>query len=146
MTPMKRNDAPVAASVRANQRLLAASGVLGGAIGVGLVLVLIPQGEGAPDMVDLLHAPLPAWFAILVALAWGVALPLIAWRWQRVVDEHEREAYRDGAVAGFYVMGAGAPVWWVLARGGLVAEVDPIGLYVATLAVTGIVWLYRKYA
>ncbi|WP_203309443.1 MULTISPECIES: hypothetical protein [Sphingomonas] len=146
MISTKNGNAPLAPSVRANRRLLAISAVFGAVIGVATVFVQLPHSDGAPTMGDLLRAPLPAWFAILIAVAWGIVLPLISWRWERVVDEHERQAYRDGAVAGFYVMGVGAPMWWILARGGLVPAVDAIGLYVATMAATAVVWLWRKYA
>jgi hypothetical protein len=129
---------------RANHRLLALSGLLGGAIGLGIALVATHE---APDggHPDLLSAPLPLWFAILLALAWGVVLPVISWRWHRVVDEHEREAYRDGAVAGFYAVAIGAPVWWAFWRAGVLPPVDATAVLAAMIAVSGIVWLWRKY-
>lgn len=133
-------------SERANHRWQAISAVLGGVIAVATTLpVLRGHRPGTPPP-SLVTAPLPAWLAVAVALIWGVVLPIICWRWHRVVDEHERAAYRDGAVAGFYVVGAAAPVWYWLWRGGLAPPVDAITLYVATVAVTGVVWLVRKYA
>lgn len=137
---------PKGPSERSNQRLLMWSGALGGAIGLGTALALIWERAPGEPMPSLLTAPLPAWVAILVVIAWGVVLPVIAWRWHQVVDEHERQAFRDGAIAGFYVMGVGAPVWWFLWRGRLAPAVDAVWLYVATVAVTGAVWLWRKYA
>jgi hypothetical protein len=134
------------ASVRANHRLLAISGALGGVVGLILaIFVLSDRPDGANVGTAMIYAPLPSWLAVAIALVWGVVLPIISWRWERVVDEHEREAYRDGAVAGFYVIGVGAPVWWLLWRGGLLPPVDAIIVYAAVLTVTGVVWLWRKY-
>ena len=89
---------------------------------------------------------LPLWFAILMALMWGVVVPIISWRWHRVVDEHESRAYRDGALAAFYVVGLGAPVWWFLWRGGVLPPLQVEWVYGALMATCGIVWMWRKYA
>jgi hypothetical protein len=134
------------ASERANHRLLLISGAIGGVIGLVLALsVLTGHHDDATVGQAMVSGPIPAWLAIAIALIWGVLMPIISIRWERVVDEHEREAYRDGAVAGFYVIGCGAPVWWFLWRGGLVPPVDSALLYAAVLIVTGAVWLWRKY-
>ncbi len=90
-------------------------------------------------------SPLPLWFAILMAVMWGIAIPIISWRWHRVVDEHESRAYRDGALAAFYVVGFGAPVWWFLWRGGVLPPVQVEWVYGAMMATCGIVWVWRKY-
>ena len=131
-------------SERASHRLLMWSGALGGVIGLVTALAMLRDqaGEAHPS---LLSAPLPAWVALLVVVAWGVVLPVISWRWHRVVDEHEREAYRDGAVLGFYVLTIGAPVWWFLWRGGMAPPVDPVAMFIAPLSAAGIVWIWRKY-
>lgn len=137
---------PKSASTRANHALLAICGFLGGMVGLALAVSALTSGGDKADVADtMITGPLPAWVAVALALVWGVLLPIISWRWERVVDEHEREAYRQGAVAGFYMIGIGAPGWWLLARGGLVPPVDPIGLYIAVLSVTGAVWLWHKY-
>ncbi len=133
-------------SERANHRLLAICGGLGGAIGLATAVVALQQRHGPNGAnVSLLTTPLPAWLAVVIAVLWGVVLPVISWRWHRVVDEHEREAYRDGAIAGYYVIGVGAPVWWFLWRGGLLPAVDAFWLYVAVMTVSGTVWIWRKY-
>lgn len=134
-------------SERENRRLLLWSGVLGGVIGAATAIVALtgrPRGGGHTPF-DFVTSPLPAWFALLVVIAWGVVLPIISWRWHRVVDEHEREAYRDGAVAAFYVIGVGAPCWWFLWRGGMAPPVDAGALYAAMMVAGGGVWLWRKY-
>lgn len=143
----RRSPEPKSASTRSNHALLAVSGFLGGMIGLALAVTgLSNKPAGVGDAGDaMLNGPLPVWLAVALAVLWGVVLPIISWRWERVVDEHEREAYRQGAVAGFYVIGVGAPVWWLLSRADLVRPVDPMGLYIAVLTVTGAVWLWHKY-
>lgn len=142
----RRTPEPKSASTRSNHALLAVCGFLGGMIGLALALSAMTGRERDADTAAaMLNAPLPVWLAVVLAIVWGVVLPIVSWRWERVVDEHEIEAYRRGAVAGFYMMGIGAPVWWLLSRAALVPPVDPIGLYVAVLSVTGGVWIWHKY-
>ncbi|WP_312489368.1 hypothetical protein [Sphingomonas sp.] len=133
-------------SERANHRLLAISGGVGGIAGLSTALIVLQQPPGATARPDLWSSPLPLWFAVLMALIWGVIIPVISWRWHRVVDEHERQAYRDGAVASFYTVGLGVPVWWFLWRGGALPPVQIEWVYGAMLGVGGLVWLWRKYA
>jgi membrane associated rhomboid family serine protease len=128
-------------SERANHRLLAISGAVGGIVGLSTALIMLQQ----PERTDPWSSPLPLWFAVLMALIWGVVIPITSWRWHRVVDEHERQAYRDGAVASFYTVGLGVPVWWFLWRGGALPPVQVEWVYGAMLAVGGLVWLWRKY-
>ncbi|WP_322963036.1 hypothetical protein [Sphingomonas fuzhouensis] len=132
-------------SERTNHRLLAISGVVGGIAGLSTALIVLQQPPGASPHPDLWSSPLPLWFAILMALIWGVVIPIISWRWHRVVDEHESRAYRDGALAAFYVVGLGAPVWWFLWRGGVLPPLQAEWVYGALMATCGIVWMWRKY-
>jgi len=135
-------------SERANHRLLVLSGGVGGLIGLALAtvsLLSMPHGRKLDDHA-VWTSPLPLWFAIVMALLWGVVIPIISWRWHRVVDEHERQAYRDGAVASFYTVGLGVPVWWLLWRGGVLPPVQVDWVYGAMRTVGSIVWLWRKYA
>ena len=138
---------PKGPSERANHRLLAISGAVGGVVGGAMAVVsILHRPHGTPfDHQTLWTSPLPLWFAILMVLVWGVVIPVISWRWHRVVDEHERQAYRDGAVASFYTVGLGVPIWWFLWRGGALPPVQFEWVYVAMLAVGSIVWLWRKY-
>lgn len=136
-----------APSERANHRLLALSGGVGGLAGLAMAtisLLYLPHGKKL-DHEAMWTSPLPLWFAIVMALVWGVAIPIISWRWHRVVDEHERQAFRDGAVASFYTIALSVPVWWFLWRGGALPPVQVEWVYGAMLAVGSIVWLWRKY-
>lgn len=135
-------------SERANHRLVIMSGVVGGVMGFATALMMIlsdPAGLKSGHF-DPWTSPLPLWFAILMALMWGVVVPIISWRWHRVVDEHESQAYRDGALAAFYVVGLGAPVWWFLWRGGVLPQLQVEWVYCALMTTCGLVWMWRKYA
>ncbi len=142
----KRRTEQKSASERANHRLLAVSGLLGGVVATVLAFAALGDHRRGEDLADaMLTGPLPVWLAVILVLLWGVVLPIISWRWERVVDEHEREAYREGAVAGFYTISIGGPVWWILERAGLVRPVDWMALYVMVVIASGVVWLWRKY-
>ncbi|MFN3775187.1 hypothetical protein [Sphingomonas parapaucimobilis] len=130
-------------SERANHRLLALSGGVGGL--AGLALATVSFLSRPRDHEAVWTSPLPLWFAIVMALTFGIVIPLLSWRWHQVVDEHERQAYRDGAVASFYTVGLGVPVWWFLWRGGALPPVQIGWVYGAMLCVGSIVWLWRKY-
>jgi hypothetical protein len=131
-------------SEKANHRILMICGAVGGVTGLAMALGVRQMNVGG-DHPSLTTGPIPAWMGIGLALVWGVVIPVLSWRWHRVVDEHEREAYRDGAVAGFYTLSIGGGVWWFLWRGGLLPEVDAFWLYLATLTAAGLVWAWRKY-
>jgi hypothetical protein len=125
---------------RRNYAVLLVSGALGGVIGMALTL-----GGGSP-LDAFTNSPLPAWLAILIALPIAVLLPVICVYWHRhAVDEQEAAAYKLGALLGIYTYFIGAPTWWVLWRGGLLPAPDGIPIYLVTLTVTGVTWLWAKY-
>ncbi|WP_230481308.1 hypothetical protein [Sphingomonas sp. Leaf21] len=134
-------------SERANHRLLGVSAAVGGVMGMAMSLMAF--GATPPGVkhgpFDMWTTPLPTWFAVLMAMICGLVVPFISWRWHRVVDEHESRAYRDGALAAFYVVSLGVPVWWFLWRGGLVPPVQFEWVYGALMLSCGIVWAWRKY-
>ncbi len=78
-------------------------------LSMAVVAILSTPAGTKPSAFHMWTSPLPLWFAILMAVMWGIAIPIISWRWHRVVDEHESRAYRDGALAAFYVVGSERP-------------------------------------
>ncbi|QXT36983.1 hypothetical protein KV697_06705 [Sphingomonas sanguinis] len=135
-------------SERANHRLLAISGAVGGIMGIAMSLMAIGSAPAGmkTHAIDMWTIPLPTWFAVLMALICLVVVPLISWRWHRVADEHENRAYRDGALVAFYVVSLGVPAWWFLWRGGVLPPVRVDWVYGALILSCGIVWMWRKYA
>ncbi len=137
---MPREKEPLTAKERKNRNLLVACMVIGGVIGIALTLV-----DPARPMGAFSDTPIPAWAAIGFAIVWGIIIPLISWQWHRTVDEQEIDAYKQGALYGFYVFSVGAPVWWILWRGGLLPPINGPILYYAVLMTCGVVWLRKKY-
>jgi hypothetical protein len=125
---------------RRNYTVLLLCGALGGAIGVALTL-----GGGTP-LDAFSNSPLPTWLAVLLAVPIAVLLPIICVYWHRhAVDEQESAAYKLGALFGIYTYFIGAPTWWLLWRGGLLPAPNGIAIYMVTLSVTGVIWLWAKY-
>jgi hypothetical protein len=89
--------------------------------------------------------PISPTIAAGLVLAFVLVLPILGWQWHKTVDEHEREAYQVGAVAAAYMFLIGAPVWWLLWRGGIVPEPNGVILYFAFNFTLLIVWLWKKY-
>lgn len=137
---MAEGKEPLTARERKNRNLLIACVVIGGAIGVALTLFDPEQPFGAFS-----DRPIPAWAAIGFAILWGALVPWISWKWHKSVDEQEIDAYRQGALYGFYVYSVGAPVWWIMWRGGMAPAINGPILYYAVLMTCGAVWLRKKY-
>lgn len=144
-TAMKNEDKePLSRKERLNRNLLIGCMVLGGIM--GMVLALVETGNGVKGMSMFSNSPLPTGIALILAFVWAVIVPGIAWYWHRyAVDEQEAHAYREGAYYAFYAYAVGAPLWWVLWRGGLVPVPDGIIIYYITISVCGVVWLWKKY-
>lgn len=144
-TAMKNDDkAPLSKKERLNRNLLIACILLGGVMGGIMGFVESQQESDGLSMFS--NSPLPTAIALTFAFVWAVIVPGIAWYWHRyAVDEQELHAYREGAYYAFYTYAIGAPVWWVLWRGGLVPEPNGIIIYYVTLSICGVVWLWKKY-
>lgn len=113
---------------------------LGAAIGVIMAIV-------EPSLDIFSNAPMPPVVAGALAFVIAVPIPLLSWYWHmRVADEQEVDAYRKGTMFALYVFWIGAPVWWLLWRGGLAPAPDGVLLYFVTIAVAGIVWFRTKYS
>ncbi|WP_238929665.1 hypothetical protein [Sphingopyxis terrae] len=111
-------------------------------LGAGVALTLqVAQGSG--DLAS--DAPLTPATAIIVSAIWVVGMSVASLFYFRAVDDHERHAYYLGSVAGFHAFVIACPVWWVAARASLAPPVDAMALFVLTLAVNLIVYLWFKY-
>lgn len=134
---------PLTAKERLNRNLLIASGAIGGVIGLALALA---SGFDEPSFALMSRDPLPTWLAATLVVVLGVLLPIIGYYWHRyAVDEQEADAYKTGALAALYLYMIGAPVWWFAWRGGFAPEPDGVIIYLATVSLVGVVWLWKKY-
>lgn len=139
-TPVTEDKEPLTAKERMNRNILIGCMLLGGVIGMALALA----GPGGPDSA-FSNEPIQPWLAIVIGLVWGVGMPIATLFWQRYIDEQEADAYRWGAYYGFLVYTVGAPLWWILWRGGLVPEPNGVIIYYIVLGTAGFEWLRRKY-
>jgi hypothetical protein len=115
--------------------------VIGMAVGAGLSL----SGDAPTQPLDFMEGPLPSGIAAgLIALIVLVLAP-ITWFWHRNIDEHEEQSYRTGALLALYFYSAAAPIWWLGHRGGFLPEADGTTIYLATMAVWGVVWFRQRH-
>ncbi len=89
---------PMTTREKLNRNIMVGCGLLGAAIGATLVAT---DGSIPSDPQTMFSdSPLPLALAVLLAVFWGVIMPVIAWFWHtRAIDEQEANAYRDG---GYY--------------------------------------------
>lgn len=115
--------------------------------GAAISLILVLQNDtltGNP--IDLLSGPLSPGIAVVLALLVGVLMPVLSIYWHvRAIDEQEAAAYSKGTLLAAYAYWIGAPVWWLLWRGGLVAAPDGVAIYLITIAIAAVTWFWAKY-
>jgi hypothetical protein len=126
-----------------NHVVMAVASLLGAAISI--ILILHHSGPASTPLA-LFDGPLSPAVAVVLALLVGIITPALSIYWHlRVIDEQEAAAYNKGALIAMYAFWVGAPVWWLLWKGGLVSVPDGALIYVATVIIAVIVWLWAKY-
>jgi hypothetical protein len=122
---------------------MAVASLLGAAISI--ILILHHSGPASTPLA-LFDGPLSPAVAVVLALLVGIITPALSIYWHlRVIDEQEAAAYNKGALIAMYAFWVGAPVWWLLWKGGLVSVPDGVLIYVTTVIIAVIVWLWAKY-
>lgn len=123
---------------RRSRFTMVATGAVGALIGLGLMLA-------DPSTEFLGNGPISPAAALILVVAIGLVLPAMSLYWHlRVADEQEAAAYSRGTLIAMYAYWIGAPVWWLLWRGGFVPAPDGMAIYLATTAVAGAIWLHGK--
>jgi len=126
-----------------NQRIIVFCALLGGGIAIALMASATAE-YGDPSVFT--EVPIKPWVAIVLALIIGVGMPVLSVYWHyRVIDEQEADAYRSGALIAAYTFWIGAPVWWLLWRGGLVPAPNGVAIYMVTTFIALIIWFWKKY-
>lgn len=137
-----RDDEPLTRKERLNRNILVASGVLGAAMGMAVVLSADTVTLGAMFS----SAPLPPLLAAAFVAVFLLVLPPLTIYWQkRAVDEQEIDAYKTGAQYAVHLYMIGAPAWWFAWRGGFAPEPNGIVIYMIVTFTMLIVWLGKKY-
>lgn len=135
---------PMTTREKLNRNIMVGCGLLGAAIGATLVAT---DGSIPSDPQTIFSdSPLPLALAVLLAVFWGVIMPVIAWFWHtRAIDEQEANAYRDGGYYAAYAYLMGAPTWWFLWRGGLLPEPNGTLIFCLFAIIWTAVWFWKKY-
>ena len=146
---MVENDAPHRApkmSLRERKYwgTLAACAVLGGIIGFAMAFTGMLDGKD-PTAMLYSNAALPRNLALVIAALWGVGLPLGCLFYHRYADEQDQHAYLWACTMGWYVFVVLTPTWWVLGRGGLTPPVDIGVIFLVSMVVNALVWLWKRY-
>ena len=84
--------------------------------------------------------------AIALAAAIVIIGPWMTTRWWRATDEHERQAYIEGAYVSASVAVYAGTGWWLLSRAALVPPPDGFAIIIGISFIWSAVWLYRKYS
>jgi len=115
--------------------------------GAVISVILMLQNDALTDNpIGFLSGPVSPAIAIVLALLVGVLIPALSIYWHlRAIDEQEAAAYNKGALFAAYAYWIGAPVWWLLWRGGLVAAPHGVAIYLVTIAIASVTWFWAKY-
>jgi hypothetical protein len=121
---------------------LGGSALLGAVIGIMLMI----DGASGRDAASLLtDGPLSPDFAIAVAALYVIGLTAACLAYHRAIDDHEERAWLWAGLAGWYAFVLPAPAWWVLRRAAVAPPVDAMALFILSLLVNAIVWLWLKF-
>ncbi|MEQ1689526.1 MAG: hypothetical protein ABL874_13220 [Sphingopyxis sp.] len=144
---MARDKEPLTPREARNRNILILCMLLGGVIAAALIAGEQMMGGQRyyGGSAGVFSGALPPLLTIALAGVWGIVLPIISLLWLRVIDEHERAAYRDGAEVAAFAYLIGAPIWWILWRGGLVAAPDGVFIFLTFNVIYLAVWLWRKF-
>ena len=118
---------------------------LGGLAGVGFVVGLV--GQGAVEA-SKRTGQLPEWTSTAGAIGVVVAALLViygSWRFFVSVDELEIADNLWGSLIGYYWYGILFPAWWALDKLGWVPEPNHWAIFLSSMIVAALVYLYRKW-
>jgi hypothetical protein len=147
ISKMKASNEGLTRREKLNRNIVWGCGLAGGAIGLFLAFYDTSVGNSDTGSLPILaDSPVSPVIALMLAIFWGVIMPIIAWFWhKRAIDEQEASAYRDGGYYAAYAFMIGAPTWWMLWRGGLAPEPDGVAIFMLFASIWTAVWFWKKY-
>lgn len=125
------------------KRLYWISLILSGALGFVAAMVMQAGSDGTDGLFS--NAALTPPVAIALSAMWVVGLTIALILYHRTVDDHERQAYHLGGLAGFYAFVFPCPVWWVLWRADLAPPVEAMPLFGLSLAANAVIYFWYKF-
>lgn len=117
--------------------------LLGGIIGAWMGAD--QHGGPATGLALLSNSPLSANFAIGASILWLVGMAVCMFIYHRAIDDHEERAWLWACTASWYSFMFAAPVWWVMHRASLAPPADAMLMFVVSLVVNAIVYLWFKF-
>jgi hypothetical protein len=131
VSKMKASNEGLTRREKLNRNMIYGFLLAGGAIGLLPAFYDTSVGnlDTGPALI-LADSPMPPVVALMLVFFWAVIMPIIAWFWhKRAIDEQEASAYRDGGYYAAYAFLIGAPMWWILWRGGFAPEPDGVAIF-----------------
>lgn len=113
----------------------------------GVIIAAIALAFGGSNSTDFpaIGSVTPITAGVLAMLVMTVG-PWTTWLWWRATDEHERQAYLEGAhvaASAALYLGIG---WWLLSRAALLPPPDGMAILIGLSVIWSAVWLWRKYS
>lgn len=116
--------------------------LIGGIIGAWLAVEL-PHNEGPFEAMRA--GAISPRFAIGASILWVAGLAAGMAFYHRAIDDHEQRAWLWAGLAGWYAFVFPAPAWWVLHRAGVAPEPDLMLMFLVSLIVNSLVYLWLKF-
>ncbi len=139
---MTKPEPKIAPSVQKSKRVL----ILALLVGVALGIYFSVASFADPDSFELFdNSDINPVVAAIGIAVWLLIVPPLTWIWWRTVDEHEKDAYREGAMVSAHFYLFLVPTWWLASRAGWVPAQDPMIVLLIVSIIWSCVWLYRKY-
>lgn len=129
---------PEAPRVKSARKILIAVVIISFPLGILLALA-----DDTPSVFS--NGPINPAIALIALAIWLIPAPILTWLWWRRVDEHEANAYRDGALIAMHTYMFLAPAWWMGTRAGFLPPQDPMAVLLLVSAVWGAAWFARRY-
>ncbi len=130
--------------VRARQRRRRFNMVVGTLFGIGLLSGLL-VGFFEDEQAGLLSASsIPPWLAVISAAMFLVSTTFGSWKLMQVSDELARVIHTKTTVMAGNAMLIAYPTWFILWKGGIVAEPDALWLFLIGMAASVIAYAYYK--
>lgn len=116
-------------------RTLALSSLAGAVVGVAMVL-----GTG-----NNIGGEMPAAWAIGAALVYALGILAASWYFYRFIDEVELRDNLIASTVSVYFYAIAYPVWYLLWKGGLTVEPIHEAIFMATIFVMAVAYLWKKF-
>jgi hypothetical protein len=114
-------------------------------MGVGALLGMILVLTQEPGVEMFFDGPINPIIAGVVIAVWLLFVPIATLKWLRTVDEHEADAYREGAFIAGHAYLFLAPAWWMAHRAGWLPAQDPMIVFLIICTVWSAVWFAKRY-